>query len=166
MNHTNLINKLMVSLFAAEERRLAAFIIELNDRNKVAQNASIDGFLYNGKAYMPSSGQLVIPSKGEAKPTLHCDLQDEMETWVKDMKSIHDDSLLVRQMLFRILQPCRSETEIRDALPECLVSMAGLPHHPRCENAGFTLRGDHRAMRQFAKLMDKIQVYSVTGMLY
>lgn len=166
MDHSWIINKVITALFTPEERRLSSVIAELNNKNKELKSSKVDGFLHSGKYYLPSTGQLTVPSPGQAKPSLHFSLQDEMETWMRDMKSIKDDRALVNQMLFRLLQSCRTELEIRDALPECVVSLAGLSHHPRCHDAAYTLRGDHRAMRQYAKLMEKIQLYSVMGMLY
>jgi hypothetical protein len=162
-----LIDGLVEKLFEAERRRLAGEINELNSRNKKLKNSTIDGFMYGGDFYAPFGVAMTVVGKGQAKQTLHFQLNNEMDAWVREQKSINDDQTLIKQMLFCLLKPCQSERDIRNALPECLVSLVqGLNQHPRADEAGYTLRGDERGLRQFNKLLPKMELYSATRLLY
>jgi hypothetical protein len=162
-----LIRVLLEKLFEAEKRRLANVINELNTSNKRLKNIKVDGFLYGGTFYLPSGVSIVVAGVTQAKAMLHPALSREMDVWVQDQKNIHSDQDLIRQMLFRLLKPCRSDRENRNALPECLVCLVSdLAKHPRSDSAGYTLRGDERASRQFDKLLSKMEVYSAARLLY
>ena len=167
MNNNEVINLVLQKLFEAEKRRLAGIITELNSSNKRLNGHIADGFLYGGQLFMPSGVSTVVAGPGQCKPTLHFSLNNEMDAYTRDLKTVKDDHDLIRQMLFLLLKPCTNEREVRNTLPECLVSLVqGLNNEPRADNAGYTLRGDHRAMRQFAKLVPKMEIYSVGRLLY
>lgn len=166
MDNSKVINFVLEKLFEAEKRRLAGVILELNNSNKRLKSLTADGFLYGGQVFMPSGVSTVV-QQGVCKPTLHFTLNNTMEAWLKDEKTVKDDLCLIKQMLFRVLKPCTSDREIRNALPECLVVLVpGMGNEPRADNAGYTLRGDLRAMRQFSKLVPKMEIYSVGRLLY
>lgn len=162
-----LIDGLVQKLFEAEQRRLDAGINELNALNKQVRNSKVDGFIYGGVFYRPTSGALTLASPGQAKPTLHYSLCPQMDAWIADWQTIRDDKALISQMFFRLLKPCKDLRDIRNALPECIVGLVQeLKQHPRADEEGWTLRGDERAMRQFHKLLPKIEAYSATRLLY
>ena len=168
MDMNSVINVVMQKLFEPEKRRLNGVIIDLNRSNKELKALKVDGFLYGGKLYMPSGVSTVALAANQAKSTLDVSLWNEMDRWVKDRKSIEDDVAMVRQMLFKLLKPCKTKREVRNALPECLVNLIqGLAaNHPRHDTAGYTLEGDERSMRQFVKFLPKMELYSVMGLLY
>jgi len=162
-----LINELATKLFEPEVRRLLAMITTLNADNKKLKDLKVDGFLYGGQFYMPSGVSTVVLAAGQAKATLHFSLNSAMERWLKDRKTIQDDRDLIKQMLFLILKPCESEQDIRDALPECLVSLdPTLSQYERSNDHAYTISHDVRAMRQFEKFLPKMMLYSATRLLY
>lgn len=166
MDKNKFITLLMEQLFAPETRRLAIVINKLSGHNKILKRAAADGFLYGGILYMPT-GSVVTAGPNQAKTSLDLSLNSEMDTWIQDQKAIRCDQDLVKQMLFRLLKPCKSVREIRNTLPECLISLVPeLNAEPRTDPAGYTLEGDERAKRQFDKLLPKIEMYSVTRFLY
>lgn len=167
MNNSELISDLLTKLFEAEKRRLKAVINELNSQNKRLKNLAVDGFLYGGQLYMPSGVSTVVAGPGQCKATLAFKLNDQMETWLRDHKTIRDDHDLIKQMLFRLLKPCISERAIRDALPECLVTLdRRFSTYCRSDPPGWPFENDPRAMRQFLKLVPKMEVYSAARLLY
>lgn len=161
------IKQLTKVLFEPEDRRLKSIINELNTSNKKLKTLTTDGFLYGGQFYRASSGTTTVLSAGQAKNTLDFSLNGEMERWFKDHRIITNDASMIRQILWKLLKPCNTEVHIRNALPECLVNL--IPHlktHPRTSEAGYTLREDERAWRQFQKYLPKMELYSVTRLLY
>lgn len=161
-----IISALIEKLFEPEKRRLAATINDLNASNKRLKKLQFDGFLYGGKVYRPSGVSTVVMSAGQANAGLDFSLNHVMESWLRDQKIILDDQAFIKQMLFRLLKPCQSGHQVRNALPECLVGLAGLGDSTRTDPMGFTLEGDERALRQFAKLLEKMELYAVTRLLY
>lgn len=161
------INELLTKLFEPERRRLQSRIGELNNANQALKGSNIDGFIYAGEYYRPSKGNLTVAGPGQAKPSLHFSLNDRMVEWLADRKACTDDESLIKQTLFKLLKPCETDAHIRNALPECLVSLVqGLINHPRTDEPGWTLRGDERGMRQFNKILPKLEAYSVARLLY
>lgn len=115
---------------------------------------------------MPTNVSTIM-ALGQAKNSLDFSLNEEMECWLKDTKIINEDRDQIRQMLFLMLRTISTERELRNVLPECLVSMIdGLNKHPRMDPDGYTLRGSLRGMAQYQKLLPKIEIYSVSRLLY
>ena len=154
-------------LFVAEGRRLNGYLIELNTKNKQLKDTLIDGFIYGGKYYQPREVTLWVAAFGQARTPLHRSLQGEMENYLTDKKSVDDERKLITQTLYTLLAPCRTNQQIRDALPECLLDcFEGVSNLPRSQEVGFTLRDNPRALRQFEKILPRIEIYSVARLLY
>lgn len=167
MDGYSTLNELISKLFEPERRRLNLVIRDLNVSNKRLKALKTDGFLYGGKFYMALNVSATIPSAGQAKPTLDFSLNGEMEQHLKDCKIIADDSAMIKQILWKLLKPCNREADIRNALPECLVPIIpSLKAHPRYTFAGYTIFEDVRAWRQFQKYLPKMELYSITRLLY
>lgn len=167
MHGYNVAKDIAIALLSPEFRRLDSEIEKLNAANKEVKRLAVDGFIYGGLYFLPKTGTRIVAGAGRAKPTLHFSLVDRMETWLKDNKAIIDDSSLIRQMLFRLLSSCRNETEVRNALPECLVSLVqGLSSLHRSDEVAYTLAGDERAKRQFEKILPRMEFYSATRLIY
>ena len=167
MDFNPLITALTNSLFEAEKRRLNSLIIDINKDNKELKSLKVDGFMYGGKFYLPTSISTTINGPGVSKSTLHVSLYKEIDRWIADSKIIKDDHDLIKQMLYRLLKPCQTNQDIRDTLPECLVKLIpSISTHPRSEEPGYTLLGDERASRQFRKLLPKMELYATTRLFY
>jgi hypothetical protein len=161
------INALIITLFEPENRRLKGMINELNTSNKRLKTTKVDGFLYGGKLYLPTGVPTMVFAAGQSKHTLDFSLNGEMERWLKDSKVINDDASMIKQTLWKLLKPCQTDIHVRNALPECLVTLIpGLKVHPRTSEAGYTILEDTRAWRQFQKYLPKMELYSITRLLY
>lgn len=164
-NHKS-IQELLEQLFAADMRHLNKTINTLCAKNKAIKGGMIDGFIYSGIRYLPTAGNIIVADRGEAMPTLDRSLYPEMEAHLADKKNIEAERTNIAQMLYRLLKPCKSPQEIRDALPECLVGyLAECKSLPRLREAAYTFAGDERAQRQYEKLLPKIEAYSVAQLI-
>jgi hypothetical protein len=162
-----LITALTGQLFEAEDRRLNGVIVRLNQENKQLTGSRIDGFLYLGQLYMPTGVNTTVADRHQAKTALHKSLIEPMERHLKDRKAVADERRIISQMLLTLLSPCRTAQDIRDTLPECLVNcVSGLVSQPRTREAAYTIQDNPRAMRQYEKLLPKMEVYSAARFLY
>lgn len=167
MSLFKLIEQMMVRLFEAEERRINNVVIDLNQQNKRLRDMKVDGFIYSGQFFMPQGVNTIVTGPGIAKKTLHFSLNDPMEALLRDKKQIKDDRDQVKQTVFKLLKPCQSDRDVRNALPECLVDcVPGLAQHPRLQEPAWTIRHDERAMRQYEKILPQMEVYSAARLIY
>lgn len=158
-----LVERLIDKLFGPEQRRLDGMLKTLNQENKEASDSFIDGFLYKGEFFLPKSGSLTVAGRGRAKSVLHLSLHGRMQDWLVDRQGIEDDMAFVKQGLMQLLRPCKTTKEIRNTLPEALIPLAPeLAPIPREDEPGCSIRDDERAMRQFQKILPKLEAYSVS----
>lgn len=158
---------LVAKLFEAEGRRLNGRIVDLNQKNKRLKDVRVDGFLHGGVFYLPRDVSTTVLGPGQAKVTLHRDLEGEFLDFLADQQQVYDERRLVQQTLFSLLNPCRTDQEMRDALPECLVGL--VPHLaplPRSNEPAHTLQDNPRALRQYEKTLPKMELYSAVRLLY
>jgi len=75
---------------------------------------------------------------------------------------------LIKQSLSHLLIPCRSEQDIRDALPDCLSALMprSIQALPRTNEEAWTIRNDERALRQYRKALPRIEFYSAARLIY
>lgn len=159
----DLVNYLCKNLFEAEERRIKAVTVDLIQQNSEAHNTQLDAFFFRSVIYRYPGAR--------GRPTsrsLHVSLYGTMEKCLEDMDRVQADQAEVQQMLFRLMQPCTTQQEIRDALPDCLTEMLpewGKKLERRYEEA-WSITTDPRAWEQYQKAKPKIEMYSVTRLLY
>jgi hypothetical protein len=159
--------KIDETLFVAEERRLKAALDALVLANNEAHKQVLSGFFYNGDFYLHSKMLPSLQSVRVPKPTLHISLNDQMQAHLKDRVAVKLDRDQIKQILYKLVYRCLSLQEVRDALPECLVSLvpdlAKLRRKKRQEMFFF---GDQRTERQFLMLLPKMELYAVSRFLY
>jgi hypothetical protein len=98
---------------------------------------------------------------------LHASLFGEMDTLLAGQATIQMDQSFISQTLFKLLYPCESNQDMRDALPECLVSLIDELHPlPRQREPAYTIAGDQRALRQYEKMLPQIELYVAMKMLF
>jgi hypothetical protein len=151
-------------LFEAERRRLQKWIDRLCRANQECySNPKLEGFLYEGIYYRPSwLGRGIWPHGA-----LHFTLADEMRAFLIDKKIVDDDERFIRQTLFALLHPCKTDQDIRDTLPECLIPViSGLASYPRTRQPACTIEGNARALRQYEKILPKIELYTAARMIF
>lgn len=160
----NICNNLLKALFEPEDRRLDLCVQSLDSANREIRKHAKWGFMHMGQVFIPNNA----PYKREGSyPPLDFSLSRQGNAFLKDVAQVSNDSQAIKQMMVLLLKPCTSLQEMRDALPETLTSMVpefrGLT---RLNDVAFTIRDDVRAMRQFNKLLDKIDFYVATQFIY
>jgi hypothetical protein len=154
-------------LFKHEENRLNGVLISLNQENKKLTGSAMDGFLYEGKFYLPKGDLNLFYDPSLGRTSLHKQLTPAMDDYIKDEKSVQEDKKLIMQTVFRVCKPCKLTQDVRDALPEPLALMfAFLKQLDRTREPAYTLEGDPRAMRQYKKILPKIQFYAASRLIY
>ena len=158
-----LIDNVIDSLFAADNRRLQAWVDRLCEKNQEARREPVVGFLYGGVYYRPSNVIGAVPVKRAIDPSLY----PQIDAFLADKRTIDDQKQLIRQGMFMVLDPCKSIDDIRDALPECLVDcLPNLKTMPRHREAAFTIQDNPRACRQFAKILPIMEIYASARLIY
>lgn len=159
--HT-LIDAIIQTLFSAEERRLTKAIDEMCRSNTEAYKEQLDGFHYQGRFFRPEG------LKGHLKrKVLHLSLHPQMDLHLRDEASIQADQQAIRQTLFQLLDPCKSDQDVRDTLPNCLTDTLGkVAQLQRMAEPAFTIADNPRAMKQYLKVLPKLEMYSAARLLY
>ena len=157
------------TLFVAEERRLKAAIDALVVANNELQGQTLMGFFYNGDYFIHS--KLLAGTGAGYKPvvksTLHMSLNNQMSLHLRDRVAVKLDRDQIRQILYKLLDVCPHTEHVRDALPECLVSLVpDLARMPRKVEQERFILGDARLKRQFLMLLPKMEMYAVSRFLY
>ncbi|MNO13141.1 hypothetical protein D3C76_27670 [compost metagenome] len=158
------LDALVKKLFAAEERRLDKIVETLDQRNREIGGHRPQGFLLQGKLYRPSNATLIAIVG--IKPLAY-ELSDDGNKFLKDRNQIDQDRQSIKQILYKLVEPCQNAQEIRDTLPECLVSL--VPELSKMERrfaTGFFAPKDDRFVRQYEAILPKIEMYSVSCLLY
>lgn len=151
------------ALFVPEERRLTAALDRLVDSHDEINKDHTMGFSFNGEIYRHSRSSTIYRSW----PVLVWALNGEMETWLKDRKAIALDRDQIGQMLFKLLYQANDLQEMRDTLPECLVPIVpDFQGMPRKFNQEFLIRHNERDLKQFRKILPKIELYAISKLIY
>lgn len=160
----SLIADIKDKLFAAEKRRLTTEIDRLCERHsELTDTNSMEGFIFNGETYRHSHSSIVWPRYRMLAWTLN----GEMEQWVRDSKQIQMDQDLIGQILFKLLYQANDMQEVRDTLPECLIPLVPeLAAMSRQCNQEFLIQHNERDLKQFRKILPKIEMYAMTRLIY
>ncbi len=158
-----LIDQMILVLFASDKRRLAEWVDRLVIMNQEAGKHQFHSFIYNGLFFRSSHVTGPIPKRA----SLHISLAPQMDQLLRDKKIIDDEKSFVRQAIVQLLDPCTDLQDIRDALPDCLVSCipALSASFERTRPPAFTIKDNPRALRQYEKMLPNIQVYSATRLI-
>ena len=164
MNKPVFISAVCNKLFEPEERRLDRIVTDLDKQNREIKGHSRHGFILGGTTYIPKSSPFIPNSRGY--PGLCFSLTGSANEFLKVVKQIQDDKQYISQIMHLLIAPCECAEDIRNALPESLVSLAPqLEALPRTNAEAYTLIGNDRAMRQYQLMIDKIDFYSAMRLL-
>lgn len=170
LNSHEWIDKISDALFAPEERRINLMIEELNQKNSAIKRKQLHGFMHLGERYVPESCKLQVTANRQQRipmPTLAFELGDEASVFISDVKKIKLDKSQIRQVLFKLLHQVNSLQELRDALPEALVPLVPeIAQLSRCSETINLIRNDWRALRDYEKILPKIEMYAMTRLIY
>jgi hypothetical protein len=158
--------EIIENIFRAEHRRLATWINGLCRRNREAYgDPDLKAFIYSGKVYKHSED--TTPDNECKRRGLHSSLIGEMASYDMDKSVLGRDGSFISQALFTVLDDCRDVQEVRDALPNCLSdklqSIQGLS---RTRPEAFTILDNPRALRQYQKILPRIELDAATSLIY
>lgn len=158
----NAITLIIEKLFEAEKRRLQTGIDRLVEQHQEITNDARAGFMYNGVYFRHSKAKTI-----ERLPMLAWSLNDAMSTHLKDESSVMLDCQQIRQILFKLMSVAQTDQQLRDVLPDCVVSLVPeLDKIPRQDPVELLISHDSRLMRQYTKMLPKMQLYTVSRILY
>lgn len=168
-NSRDWIQLILDKLFAAESRRLDARISELNQRNSEIKKKVLYGFMHMGKRYIPKEYRAQAAAMArQPMPTLAFELISEANAFQTELNRIKLDRDQIGQVLFKLLYQCTTLQEVRDSLPDCVANMvpdlAKLNRYMR--DPTWIIRNDDRAIRQYNKMLPKIEMYAMSHLLY
>lgn len=168
LNTHSYITPILSSLFQAEHRRLDGTIKRLHLANKTAWGGKEgNGFIHQGEFYVPSG----TPAAGRKFLPIHCDMLGEADEFVADKQKIGNDSQVISQLLFKLLEPCGIcsdlNQDIRDAIPDCITDT--LPPEVkalgRIRQPTFFLNHE-RDLRLYNQVIPTIEFYSIARLIY
>lgn len=159
------INELIRRLFEPDTKRLQKWIDKMDAENRAAHgDNTLLGFAYLGRYYRPSHVQGADPT---GPKLIHGSLAGQVEAFNRDEQMVESHKAFIRQGLVVLLEPCRSNQDMRDALPEGLVQLAPeLKTLTRQRAEGWTLEDNPRGKRQFEKLRLNLDAYAMARMIY
>src|SRR5690606_33981686 len=123
---------------------------EFLERNHGIIGENRDRFRYKEKAFL--AGYSTAPLATGLVP----DICKHLSQW----NQIQKDQQYIKQVLINLLKPCMKKYEIRDALPECLVSFfPELRSIVRPREHGWTLKDKPILYEQYQHALSKIEMY-------
>lgn len=160
-----LISELTEALFSAEYRRIEQSVKDLDRQNREIKGHTRHGFMYGGTVFVPKDAPHLRERGGY--PSLAFELNQRGNFLVKDQNLIDTDKKMVEQLSYLLLKDCQTLQDVRDALPESMVSLSPeLTKLMRLREEAYIIRDNERAFRQFQTLSEKIDFYTATRMIY
>lgn len=163
------IERIIPKLFEAEDRYLGVMVTELNKANSEIKRQSFQGFMHMGKKFIPPEflwNKAMIARR--PVPPLHFSLMDQSAEFIRHQTRVDLDKSQIRQILFQQLHQCNDLQEIRDSLPDCLVSL--IPELQQVnryvQDPLWLVRSNPHAVAQYNKILPKIEFYTMSRMIY
>jgi hypothetical protein len=152
-----ILSRIMSEVFIADNFNIDAEITTIILKNRELLGPDTDvGFNFR-ESWYASNG-----IRRRSTQSLHPDLYPEMIRVEARMKTIGDDWKIIDQVLCRIISPFHTYQDIRDELPEVLVSLVPsiFGAYPRTREPASSIQSDARAIRQYEKVLNKIHAYA------
>ncbi len=159
-----LIKSILDQLFVAEWRRLDKSIERLNQQNNEINGVSEIGFILDGMFFRSKETTL---GKGDQR-VLAKSLEEDGKLFLQDKKTITTDQQMIKQSLVHLLKSCKTEQDIRDTLPECVIPLLPLSVRTlsRTRETAFTINDNERAKYQYGLVYPRIEFYSAARLIY
>lgn len=171
INSHEWIDAITARLFAAEHRRINSMIEELNRKNSEFKKKVLYGFIHMGERYIPESCRAQFAANRRqqiALPTLAFELLPEASAFVSDINKIKLDKDQIKQVLFKLMYQANTLQELRDTVPEVIVplvpELAGISREMR--DPTYLIKSDWRAVRDYEKVIPKIELYAMAALIY
>ena len=171
INSHQWIDRITARLFAAENRRVDAMIEKLNQKNSEIKKKVLYGFVHMGERYFSESSKAQVAANRRQKitlPTLAFELLPEASAFISDINKLKLDRDQIKQVLFKLMYQANTIQELRDAVPEVIVPL--IPEFTGISreilDPTYLIKSDWRAVRDYEKVLPKIELYAMTGMIY
>lgn len=153
------VSNLMLAANARQSKIANEFLQQFPELNLTA-------FWYKGQAYQTDNGKpCVIPTKySQAFPQLPVHASHGFQEILNKQKILDNDYKAICQLMSVLLEPCKSQQDIRDALPDMLLSESMLTL-PRTREAGYTAT-DYVQKLQYEKYHRKMCWYAAQKLIY
>lgn len=155
---------ILTTTFVNEDLRLGNKMSELIRQNAELGNPP-EGFLFGGTfwSHYPKKQHMSLTRR-----IIHPDLTKEATTFLAEHKGMEKDKVSLKQRLTQLLRDCRSNQDIRDALPE--VALPYMPPElqslPRVKDQGWPFKSRPILMEDFKRTADIFLFYTANRMLY
>ena len=158
-----LLNPVVDALLDDESTRLKGVLHDLLIRNH-ALGGTQDAFVHGGEVFH------LIPRRFlrnvEIK-SVHPSLADEAEDLRQKRSNVERDKRRLRQALSVVIPKCRTKQEVRDVLPETLVtSIPDFKGMEREREEGFILNDHPRLKAQYQKAVELALYYQANQLIY
>jgi hypothetical protein len=148
-----------------EDRRLQRALDRIVSMNCQVTKNPVRGFLYQGLAYRHTDCGDPVNTFKSIDPSLY----GEVEAWLQDRVTIANELKHIAQSMRPLWDNSQSLQDVRDALPESLVSCFPpqvFKDLDRTRPEGWNLEPLSRAERQFRTIVPKLDAYTVARLLY
>lgn len=150
------------ALLGPEALRLRKTLEHIINRN-AALGGTADIFTYQGAVYRSTSG---VMFHDEIRP-LHETLHDELDIYLMLHQKLSDDAAAIVQGMSPAITRCTSLEDIRDVLPEFLVSLDDeMKAMMRGREPGFLVADVPFKFEQFQKAEELAGYYAANRILY
>ena len=149
-------------IMAGQNNRLKVLLGEIHKSvdeitKKRGQGFFADGVYYPGELKAPKGSRTMLPMQ----------LQGDFNDFYKEKLDTNLQEGLISGVMHKLLYPCNSLQEVRDTIPDCVANVCDKLKVPRVMlRPAFTLGSDERSMRQYEKILPKIEFYCALQLIY
>ncbi|MDR5839302.1 hypothetical protein [Caballeronia sp. LZ034LL] len=162
------VDQVVHQLFEPEGRRLQSIvdrIVEENDALRAKEGKfSAESFKFYGRGYRKSTPFQIW---GDDFPELYPELEPKMFAYLEDEKNILRDRQQIDQALAKYLLGFTSDQNVRDRMPDTLVSLVpSWNNMPRVQSWEEATGLSVQAIKRSQKTLEKIAVYAAARLIY
>lgn len=156
-----LVLKMLIGLiFEAEFKLFQRQIDDLILKNIEFFPSKEAGFIYLDKWYSASGWT------ARSNYQLHQSLHPTMHRLVHYRKTVDDDRQIISQILGKLLSACDTTEQVRNEIPECVASLnPSWSTIPRTQDPAQSIQDNPRDVRQYEKVLFKIEAYCAMRLL-
>ncbi len=167
MSISNWIDLVIEKLFENDRDRLMTQISELTGSNNSEKNCNYIGFRHMGKTFISVNHNYRVRGKQAVIPSLSFKLSAIGTKIVEQSNNLERDEKEIRQILFKLLEHCKSSQDIRDSLPEPVAQLfPPLVYLPRVHPVAHYMDKDKLTRNEFDRLLPKIEAYAISKLFY
>lgn len=166
------LDMIIQALMGPEKRRLDRRITELTRQNNALKRINAPGFMFQGVRFIPEDRRQefsINRYQNKHLPPVAFELMSEVSSLCLDKDLVEIDEGQLRQLFFKMIRDVNTLQELRDALPDCVANL--MPTDVKTlsrqqDDPTYKIQNDPRALKQYTQLLTKIEMYSVSSMLY